>query len=96
MFVSTLRLLLGKCNRRNRIAARRVSAARRLMRVESLQRREVCAVDLQAVFGLGNDSASTSVAAITTDSAGNQYVAGTFGGTVDLIVVGRRLAIRTS
>ena len=83
MLVSALRRTFQMGIEKKASTKRSKRAARRTLRLESLERREVFAVDLQSVFGIGNFSQVSTTGAITTDSAGNQYVAGTFGGTVD-------------
>src|SRR5688500_8844248 len=52
--------------------------------VESLEKRRLLTADYSFAFKLGGSASSSEVAnAVTTDAAGNVFVAGQFSGTVD-------------
>ena len=58
------------------------SQARRRLAVESLEGRELLAVDFTSAVGFGSPTLTAS--ALSVDAAGDSFVAGTFGGSLNL------------
>ncbi len=67
----------------NRRAPSTRTKRNRRLKLESLERREVFSVDFLSGFSLGVDANSPTIYDNAVDSAGNHYVAGYIGGTVD-------------
>lgn len=55
----------------------------RSLKLEGLERREVFSTDFLSAISIGSESSNSTVNQVATDTAGNTYLRGTFGGTVD-------------